>query len=311
MDPNNSSLLGSVEAIMDYYIKFFTNELETAILSKNSPDQKADLIRFYISRLMKSINHRPVKYLQSDSQAIITKINEIPPVCVRLGDMLVMNPSSDPNDDRRYKRGCNILYHLLFDELQKCCVTFNIPFVKLCEELGFNLDTINFEYSVQNEKIVLPIVGEGSRSIQAQPVIKATSDHDIQSELIEIMNSENKYWKGLPMAFVVDHFKVMTTTKSINGATFLTERQFINFLRKGFLNESLLPKQHLNFAHGEKGFIIKRFYEFYDESITQYSSVQPQEKIISLFYDCFDNWNLYTIKEFFKRNKVIKKWNKP
>jgi hypothetical protein len=153
--PNRTALLGSVEVIIENYIKFFTEELESAILSKGNPDQKNDLIRFYVSRLMKSINHRSFKFLQSDSQAIIPNANENTPASFWINGNLVLNPSEDPNNDLRYKRGCNILYHLLFDELQKCCSIYDIPFHDICLKLGFPVYTINIQARSPN-KLNLP-----------------------------------------------------------------------------------------------------------------------------------------------------------
>jgi hypothetical protein len=62
------------------------------------------------------------------------------------------------------------------------------------------------------------------------------------------------------MPQVIEHFKVFTTTNSISGNKVLTEIQFISFIKKGFLNDSSQPKQSFNYANGEKGFIVKRFY---------------------------------------------------
>ena len=152
-DPNRTALLGSVEVIIENYIKFFTEELESAILSKGTPDQKNDLIRFYVSRLMKSINHRSFKFLHSDSQAIIPNANENTPASFWINGNLVLNPSEDPNNDLRYKRGCNILYHLLFDQLQECCDIYDIPFLKICKKLNFPIEDINIQISARRSDI--------------------------------------------------------------------------------------------------------------------------------------------------------------
>ena len=304
--PNRTALLGSVEVIIENYIKFFTEELEAAILSKTTPDQKADLIRLYFSRLMKSINHRSVKYLQSDSEAIIPNTNEMHPFFLRIGDALVVNNSDDPSDDLRYLRGCNILYHLIFDELQKSCRIFRIPFLELYKELNFDLETINIEYSSQHHQGEISPGIEKSQEIKIQAKRKSTSDLDIKRELHEIMNSENKFWRGLPMEFVINHFSVFTTSKSTNKNVFLTNEQFISFLRRGFLNDLTQPVQKINCAIGEKGKIIKTFYKFYELATVQYECTYTKEIHIHLFTDCFNNWTPESIKEFFVPNRVRK-----
>ncbi len=304
--PNRKALLGSAEVIIENYIKFFTKELEAAILSKTTPDQKADLIRLYVSRLMKSINHRSVKNLQADSNAIIPYSNEMPPFFIRIGNALVVNNSEDPSDDLRYLRGCNILYHLIFDELQKCCRIFRIPFLELCEELNFDIETINVEYSIKNGRKEISPEIENSKEVNIQPKIKVPSDLDIKRELQQIMISENQFWRGLPMEFVVNHFSVFTSKKSRNENVFLTNEQFISFLKRGFLKDPTQPVQTINCSSREKGMIIKTFYQFYDVAVGQYACPHTKVYFIDLFTDCFNNWDPSTVKDFFRPGKVNK-----
>lgn len=126
--------------------------------------------------------------------------------------------------------------------------------------------------------------------------------------LTEIKDSENQLLKGLPMKNVIKHFEIMTKKKNKNGNVFLTIEQLISFLKKGFLNDTTQPKQKINCSSGEKGFVIKRFYEFFDLAVSQYSYPQKKEIFIKLFTDCFDNWKQTTIKPFFKPNKTKQKW---
>lgn len=133
-------------------------------------------------------------------------------------------------------------------------------------------------------------------------------DTDFRKALSEIRNSENKFWKGLPMEGVIDHFKVMTLSKSKNGAVYLTTEQLTSFLKKGFMNDVMQPKQKINCSSGEKGFVIKRFYEFYDIAVAQYGHPSKKAKFIKLFSDCFDNWDENTIRPFFKPNKTKEIW---
>ena len=126
--------------------------------------------------------------------------------------------------------------------------------------------------------------------------------------LTEIEKLENKFWKGLPMEQVINHFEVMTKKKNKTGNVYLTVEQLISFLKKGFLNDQAQPKQKINCVSGEKGFVIKRFYEFFSLAVSQYGHPREKEKFINLFNDCFDNWDQKTIKSFFKPNKTIEKW---
>lgn len=164
------------------------------------------------------------------------------------------------------------------------------PVVKRIEKTSLTQQTSKIEFTTVNEK-----------NNQLKP-------SEIESRLSEIKNTENKFWKGLPMEQVVKHFEVLTIKKSKNGNTFLTQEQLITFLEKGFLNNVNHPKQKINCASGEKGFVIKRFYEFFDLVTSRYSYPQKKEGFISLFTDCFENWEPETIFSFFKPNKTKKKW---
>ena len=131
---------------------------------------------------------------------------------------------------------------------------------------------------------------------------------EFDESLVEIKRLENKFWKGIPMEVVIDHFKVLTKRKSKNGEPFLTNEQFISFLKKGFLKDDSQPKQKINYSPREKGLIIKRFYDFYVLAVSNYSHPEKTKNFITLFTDCFDNWEQKTIKPFFKPNKTKETW---
>ena len=154
MHPNQSPLLGPSEKIADFYVEPFTLELENELLTKNNGEQKVDLIRHYVSRLMKSKNHMPVKdiHLDVDAKMPATDNEEIAPEITWMKDLFIMDIPYDQSHDLRFKKGCNILYHLLFDELQKCCSIYDIPFADICIKLGFPLDTINVHIPSQDKK---------------------------------------------------------------------------------------------------------------------------------------------------------------
>ena len=136
---------------------------------------------------------------------------------------------------------------------------------------------------------------------QPNPEIKLKS-------FAEIKQAENKFMKGMPMEKVIDHFKVMTEKKSKNNIPYLDNEKLISFLQRAFLNDTKIPKQRFNLANGEKGFVIKRFYDFFDYAVTQYNELNNKKKYIELLSDNFDNWEYKSIVSFFKPNKTRKKW---
>ena len=306
--PEENPLLGTAGVISEFYIELFTIELEEELERKHTREQMENLIRLFVSRLIKSKNHRSIKEILPDIE-----VNDPP-------KELKSNPRSNRNNEwifdtgipitrvheQQFSRGCNILYHLIFDELQRCCVTFKIPFLRLCEELNFDIATINVEYSVKNgQKEISPEI-ENSREVTIQPQITVLSDLDMKRELQQIRNSENQFWRGLSMEFVINHFSVFTSKKSRNENVFLTNEQFISFLKRGFLKDTTQPVQKINCSSREKGMIIKTFYQFYDVAVGQYACPHTKVHFISLFTDCFNNWDPSTVKDFFRQGKVNK-----
>ena len=148
-NPNHTDLLGSEDKIATNYIKPFISELKHNLLEIGTLEQKSDLIRYYVSGLMDSKNHKSFTEIQldSDTKFIETSNNDIPPGGTKIEGMIIMGIPYSPNNDRRFLSGCNIMYHLIFDELQRCCCAFEIPFRNICLFLGFPLDTINLKIS--------------------------------------------------------------------------------------------------------------------------------------------------------------------
>lgn len=137
----------------------------------------------------------------------------------------------------------------------------------------------------------------------------AVKQKNPQQTLDELKKMENLFWKGMPIETVINHFNIMTEKKSKNGNPFLTSEQLISFIQRAFLKDKQQPKQKINFAIGEKGFTIKRFYEFFDLAVTQYAEVNKTEKYINLVLNNFDNMGTFaSIKSYFKSNKTKEKW---
>lgn len=135
-----------------------------------------------------------------------------------------------------------------------------------------------------------------------------TKEETTQEELIHISQVENKFLKGIPMQVVIEHFKVFTTTENKKGEFYLTEAQFISFLKKCFLNDKNEPKQKINFTNGEKGFVIKRFFEFYEIACSQYSVHNRKDPFIDRFTECFEFGTRSSFKSNFQNNKTNKQW---
>jgi hypothetical protein len=144
-------------------------------------------------------------------------------------------------------------------------------------------------------------------AIDIKPILKP--QFDFEKELNYLKNAENKFDKSLPMSQVIEHFKVFTTIDSNNGSKFLTEKQFISFIKKGFLNDNSQPKQSFNYTNGEKGFIIKRFYEFFfDVAVSKHNVHNRKKPFIDLVEICFEGMEYKKVESLFKSNKTLRTW---
>ncbi|NVN96887.1 hypothetical protein HXX01_01430 [Candidatus Nomurabacteria bacterium] len=135
-----------------------------------------------------------------------------------------------------------------------------------------------------------------------------TSSIEPIKDLEALAKLENKFWKGLPMDVVIKHFLPLAEKKNKVGESFLTYLQFVSFIKRGFLLNDDEPVQKINCLTGEKGFVIARFYEFYQLAAYQYGHVARSEKFVKLFIHCFDNWDEKSVKVYFKPNKSTESW---
>lgn len=180
--------------------------------------------------------------------------------------------------------------------------SLNIGAILSLQQLHIKLNAEYAAYLIQSQKAE-------KQPEHPDPKTEPKPEHEIL--LLEIKHSENKFWKGLPMDRVIKHFEVLTLRSNKNGVSYLSNQQFISFLKKGFLKDDNQPKQHIHCSRGEKGLIIKRFYEFFVLATSEFSHPQQKAKFISLFIDCFDNWEQKTVELFFKPNKTKQTWQIP
>jgi hypothetical protein len=164
----------------------------------------------------------------------------------------------------------------------------------------------NYQGAIKVIQIIKNTLEQEPEPKQQPEANKKTADYEEILSLIK--KKENKFWKGLPMEVVIKHFEVMTTTMNKNGEPYLSKKQFISFLKRGFLNIKAEPIQKVNCLSGEKGFVIKRFYEFFALAAGEYKHPNKTERFISLFINCFDNWESDSVKPFFKAHIAKENW---
>jgi hypothetical protein len=136
-------LLINSNKIKPKYIVPFRKELDKNILTRKSPEEKTDLVIYYVSELMK------VQGILPDYSLLEF---EVPDTFLNLK---YSNHKGELTNLTHYKVNRHFLYALLFNEIQKACFNFKIPFLTICRELWFPLDVIDTEISKEYEKLLL------------------------------------------------------------------------------------------------------------------------------------------------------------
>ena len=118
----------------------------------------------------------------------------------------------------------------------------------------------------------------------------------------------NHFCNGMPLNVAIEHFRVFTTKKSKNNEIFLTDKQFDFFIEKAFRNKMPIEKQVFSRMNGEKGLIVRRFYEFYEIAANEYEpSSQCKEKYVRLLTENFNGWDYENVFKNFNK-KPVKGW---
>ncbi len=113
-------------------------------------------------------------------------------------------------------------------------------------------------------------------------------------------------FNSMPIEKVREHFKKLTTDKSKNGKSHLTQEQFEQFITKVFLKgeNPLVQKIEMNFLDGELQTIRELFYKFYLESKSDYKyegTHHSKEKYVRLLTDNFEKFEYKKIFDNFNK----------
>jgi hypothetical protein len=132
---------------------------------------------------------------------------------------------------------------------------------------------------------------------------------NFDQEIGRLRAKENLFWKGIPMEVAIDHFIKLTTHKNKKREPYLTQSQFISFIKRSFLQQNQEAKQTLNIGNSENGAVIKLFYQFFDLAVAGYGEKSKNEKYIRLVLDNFTNWDTFSqVKSLFRKDKSSKIW---
>jgi len=124
-------LLSNETSVVKDYADPFKKELNTNLLSKDTYEAKRDLLKYYIFEFW-------------ELQGFFKEFNEI----LFTGALGNYTPTfykhtSENQKDRKlteyenYAVNSWIVFDILFNDLQLCCIKYNIDFLKLCDEVNF------------------------------------------------------------------------------------------------------------------------------------------------------------------------------
>ena len=136
-----SVLIGGTAKINSDYIRPFRRELDRNMLVRRTPEEKKDLVIYYISELMRG-------------QGRMRNFDEIEvQIPDTFFDLHYKNSKIALSNIEQYSLHRHYFYVLIFNEIQKCCFNYKIPFLTICRELWFPLQVIDAEISTGYEEM--------------------------------------------------------------------------------------------------------------------------------------------------------------
>lgn len=130
------------ENFPDKYIIPFRNELYSNVLNKKKLPGKIDIIKFYVSTLNSTAKIRK----KSQKLNIVGYYDDNKQIVLCFSDN-----STESLMFRIFER-IFTLYTEVFNEIQQCCNTYDIPFIEICKEVQFPLNTINYQVTIDHQK---------------------------------------------------------------------------------------------------------------------------------------------------------------
>ncbi len=266
-------LLSNDTDIINDYCKPFSKELNINLLSKESFEAKRDLIKYYIFEFWELqgfykeyndilftgslCNYTPIKYEHTDRTEEKRKLNEF----------------------ENYVINSHILFDMLFNEIQICCIKYKIDFFKICYELSFSLEYLDSGISLAFREM----------KKESKP-----TQHESKSD------------KNLTIRQKVENaFSFMQSVDIRKHQLILNEADFndlINWVTYYFENNFVLPKiiQPIQEVNTNKGNVIYTFLRFF--KIIHPAQTRP-ESLFKLIKACFYEYKDDKIDNLKKQKK--------
>jgi len=176
------TILNTETELINNYLNPFSKELNIHLLAKETLDSKKDLIKYYVFEFWELqgfynkynellftgslYNYSPKKYEYKDKTGKKRKLNEF----------------------ENYVVNSHILFDMLFNEIQLCCIKYKIAFYEICDEL-------NFSTKYFDSGITLAFEEMSKKALPPQQINKSEPEL-IKNELSENINKYFGFFNG-------------------------------------------------------------------------------------------------------------------
>lgn len=296
---NSEIFINNPNTLRKKFVVPFIKELDLNMLERSTKLAKTDLIIYYLTHLRGSFGH------SMDYNTLNKLVSDYPDPF--LGNIDVAK-QKHLTSEVKYHLNRHLFTIIIANRLQIACFYYKIPFMTICKNILFPLERIDVRITEELEENRQLILNEdpGKKSSKSSYIDISKGFDDFT---LDFLHLENKFWKGLPLEVVYNHFIKLTQRKNSNGDPYLTQEQLISFLKRGFLKDEKEPIQKINCASDDKSLIVKLFYSLYDLSVSQYGYERRTAPFIRLLCNCFDNWpDEDSVKYLFKRSKTKDNW---
>jgi len=287
-------LFGRESNFLSTILEEFQEELRFNILFKVSHQEKIDIVKLYISEIERAKSYGAMNVVIDIDLLSNDDENHSYAEATRL--------------TRQVDGLLSYFFKKLLDMIQSQCKIYNLPFFRIHNEMRFFLAGLNYDLIAGHEESKTQKSKPTSIASQTLKKMNVEGEKEFNEILMRIRNSENLFWKDIPMEMVIEHFKVFLKSENRFEIPFLTEDQFVSFLKRSFLKFKTEPRQRMYCPYGKKGLIIKRFYELYSIQVGK-GYDQEKDTYIDLIMDCFENWDRQTVEFLFKPGKTKVEWN--
>jgi hypothetical protein len=271
-------ILNSETQILKQFVEPFRKELNSNLLNKDTIEAKRDLIKFYVFEFIElqgffkehneilftgsHCNYTPVFYKHTNENGTVRKLNKF--------ENYVVNSWQ--------------LFDMLFNEIQLCCIKYNIDFFKVCNELNFSTEYFDNGISIafkEMQKENLPPQQTETETEQGTPTFTNNFDNIKPTEIYK-------------------HFKAGLVEKG-----YLTEQELNKYLKAAFELKTK-PETLFKLKHTPtKQKIYTVFYVYYKD-ISQ-KKHERQKEYAALLGDFFEGYKTEIIQTNWARDYKTKR----